>query len=402
MRLLNTSTLELCEFDISVAPRFAILSPTWGDDEITFDDMCGDRGAIEHRKGFQKIASFCQKAQESGFDHGWIDTCCIDKRSSAELSEAINSMYRYYAESAICFIHLADVELGGDQHVPDMVLNSRWFTRGWTLQELIAPSLRCVFDAAWTPITFTNMEEELAAAAKVPTKVLRDNSLVGSFCVAERMHWASKRQTTREEDIAYCLMGLFDIHMPTIYGEGGQKAFRRLQVEIMQTSFDQTLFAWRAPYDSSGLLARKPSDFRDTPELSIWGPRYLSPYSMTNVGLSVLVFDATIRNQDGAAPLEAPLMAMIQCDAHNPSTLQWQGLAIYLEPVAGAAFYVNGAERKAYRRVRCREWYLVPTQVSDSAPFWDVLVLEDEHHSLVLNARYADYSRFGRELPLRR
>jgi len=411
MRLLRTSTLEFQEFDLSLAPPFAILSHTWGEDEITFDDMRGDRAATKHRQGFQKVANFCQKAKEFGLDFGWIDTCCIDKRSSAELSEAINSMYQYYAISAVCFIHLADVEFGGAEPVVAMIQKSRWFTRGWTLQELIASPTRRVFDAAWAPIIFDDMDKELghgldvltevlAAAAQLPIKLLRGSSPVGSFCVADRMSWAATRHTTREEDMAYCLMGLFDVHMPIIYGEGGRKAFRRLQMEIMQTCFDQTLFAWRGPYENSGLLARKPSDFFDTPELSIWGPRYLSPYTMTNVGLSVRLIDVTSRGEEETELPQAPLMVIIQCDIQSPSNLQWLGLAICLEPVAGASFQVNGSQGTAYRRVRCNELHAVPLHVSEGAPFRDLLVLEDEHHSFVLKSRHADYSRFRKEFPL--
>jgi hypothetical protein len=107
--------------------------------------------------------------------------------------------------------------------------------------------------------------------------------------------------------MAYCLMGLFDVHMPIIYGEGGRKAFRRLQMEIMQTSFDQSLFAWRGQYQNSGLLAREPSDFRGTPQLSLWGPRYLSPFTMTNVGLSVQLLDVTPKDEDKATSNGASL-----------------------------------------------------------------------------------------------
>jgi len=203
--------------------------------------------------------------------------------------------------------------------------------------------------------------------------------------------------------MAYCLMGLFDVHMPPIYGEGGLKAFRRLQIEIMQVSFDQTLFAWRGPYASSGLLAHAPSNFVETPDTSIWGPRYLAPYSMTNVGLSIHVVDVTAFGSGaGAAELEhkgAKVKALIQCDVRMGIGNGWQGLAVYLEPVEGAAFCLNGLRRKAYRRVRCSEWYPVPGRTA-KYPFMGILVLEDAHEVLVINARLADFERWGKELPL--
>lgn len=353
---------------------------------------------IQQRQGFRKVVNFCRISKESGLKYGWVDTCCIDKRSSAELSESINSMYRYYAESDVCFIYLADVRASdGEEGVRVRMEKSKWFTRGWTLQELIAPSRRRVYDTDWTRIMGDRSKEglhtALATAAGIPRGVLDDSNPISSFCVAERMRWVSERLTTREEDMAYCLMGLFDVHMPIIYGEGVRKAFRRLQMEIMQTSFDQSLFAWRAEdYEESGLLARHPSDFSRMPYLSLWGPRYLSPYTMTNVGLSVRLVDVTPRKEKKASSPETTLTAIIQCNIKNLGTREWDSVAIFLRPIEDAAFQVNGAERKAYRRIRCDEIHRVSSAVAEGSPFCDILVLEDEHHSLILNSIRGDKS----------
>lgn len=412
MRLLNTITLEFVDSDsIFEDGDHAILSHTWGDEEVTFDDMCGDRAAIINRKGFQKIVGFCQKAREDGLKYGWVDTCCIDKRHSAELSEAINSMYGYYAGSYRCYIYLSDVLVSGEQSVLELISGSRWFTRGWTLQELIAPERRLLFDANWDPITAKTgdiaIHESLSLAAGIPVELLTNEESPSYYCVAERMSWAAKRDTTRAEDIAYCLLGLFDVNMVSIYGEGGIKAFQRLQTEIMKTSFDQTLFAWRTPPGPfrqifhSGLLAHAPSDFEQSGGLSIWGPRYLAPFSMTNVGLHLRLVDVTPKSPELDPPppwlLPGAMTAMIQCDIKNEATGQWQGLALYLRPVRGAGVRINGSYLKVYRRIHCGQWHIVPLAVSNGAPFFDLLVLDHDQHALVIRGEEADRSRFNTE-----
>ena len=193
--------------------------------------------------------------------------------------------------------------------------------------------------------------------------------------------------------MAYCLMGIFDIHMSPIYGEGGENAFRRLQIAIMQVSFDQTLFAWRGPYKESGLLARAPSDFRDSSGVSIWGPRYLFSYGMTNVGLSIRVADVSM-GEGGAENDPDIVRALVQSDVKIDG--RDQGLAVYLKPVEGAWFWTNGLPRPAYRRVRCSEWHVV--RRACGAPFREILVLEDSQDCLVTSARFSDLDRWGREL----
>ena len=112
MRLINTDTLQMVEYEHSRAPSYAILSHTWGDSEVSFEDIMragADQTTVSTKPGFRKIANFCKEARSRGFMYGWVDTCCIDKRNSAELSEAINSMYLYYSSAAVCLIHLGDV-----------------------------------------------------------------------------------------------------------------------------------------------------------------------------------------------------------------------------------------------------------------------------------------------------
>ena len=256
MRLLNTSTLGLGVFSRDEIPPYAILSHTWGDEEITFEVHSSARDALEAMKGWRKLHQSCKLAASLGFDWMWIDTCCIDKASSAELSEAINSMYAWYEQSKLCLVYLSDVECNPE---PDNALfrqqfaSSRWFTRGWTLQELIAPSHVSFYSQDWAFIgTRQSLRSDIHTITGIPESVFdlslpeaaaRDRGLQ-DLSLAQKMSWAADRQTTRAEDIAYCVMGLFDINMPLLYGEGREKAFRRLQEEIIKSTDDESIYAW--------------------------------------------------------------------------------------------------------------------------------------------------------------
>ncbi|KAK5634676.1 hypothetical protein RRF57_010389 [Xylaria bambusicola] len=260
-------------------PSYAILSHTWlcDGEEVTFEDLLEYHAAVARgesslaasfttRKGFQKIQGCCNIAVQSKLEWAWIDTCCIDKRSSAELSEAINSMFKWYRSSKIC--------LGDDTSFQD----SRWFTRGWTLQELLAPKRLSFYDHKWQLIGAMNKDpnlcETISDITSIPVAFLQGSPLTDA-CVAKRMSWASKRHTTRPEDIAYSLLGIFDVNMPLLYGEG-HKAFTRLQEAIISQTYDHSILAWgiRNPKplyerdvsskpEALGVLAMSPKDFED-------------------------------------------------------------------------------------------------------------------------------------------
>jgi hypothetical protein len=224
---------------------------------VTFQDMAlQPLSAVQRLVGFAKIQGCAKRAASDAYEWIWVDTCCIDKTSSSELSEAINSMFNWYQSASICFVYLSDVTQVSEQTLyslhnnsdASLISHSRWFTRGWTLQELIAPRAVEFFSANWVSIgTRWSLQSLLSDLTSIPKVILKGNTKRLYECsVAQRMSWAARRVTTREEDIAYCLLGIFDVNMPLLYGEG-TRAFRRLQEEILRRSEDLSLLAWATP-----------------------------------------------------------------------------------------------------------------------------------------------------------
>ncbi|KAN0117100.1 hypothetical protein V8E51_003077 [Hyaloscypha variabilis] len=232
MRLLEMKSLG--EFSlIQVATHntlpYAILSHTWTDQEVTYQDLIS--GAGKSKSGYEKIKFCGEQAARDGLQYFWVDTCCIDKSDPAELSKAINSMFRWYRNAKQCYVYLTDVlatSYDGDvqpsQSTWEVAFRgSRWFRRGWTLQELIAPA--------------TSLEKLVHEITKIPIQALRGNPF-SDFSIAERKGWAAQRQTTEEEDLVYCLLGLCEVSMPTIYGEEQEAALKRLEMTVKGFSKD--------------------------------------------------------------------------------------------------------------------------------------------------------------------
>jgi hypothetical protein len=215
---------------------YAILSHTWGEDgeEVNFGDL--KDGSGKTKDGYKKLRFCGQQTARDSLQYFWVDTCCINKSSDRELSEAINSMFRWYYKAAKCYAYLTDVSTN-DQI--DLSLqpwevafgNSRWFTRGWTLQELIAPPSVEFFCSNGNRLgDKKSLEGQLHKITGIPVSALRGSPL-SDFSFDERVLWARNRDTKREEDLAYSLLGIFDISIPVIYGEGKENAFRRLKRE---------------------------------------------------------------------------------------------------------------------------------------------------------------------------
>jgi len=222
---------------------------------VTFQDI--NSPSWMEKEGAKKIKLASEQARKEDLEFVWVDTCCIDKASSAELSEAINSMFSWYENASICYAYLEDVFIGDSpDSIPNIELkieNSKWFTRGWTLQELIAPIKVHFFDKHWVEIgNKSNLLDLLSRVTTIPTDVLTNPSSRRASSAARKMSWAAKRNTTRVEDSAYCLLGIFGVNMPLLYGEG-KKAFIRLQEEILKETDDHSLLAWESDPDPTSL-----------------------------------------------------------------------------------------------------------------------------------------------------
>ena len=437
MRLINVETLELEELFGDNVPKYAILSHTWGPDEVSLRDFALVRSYaadsahhiadptvdlsslrappslqpsyIERKSGYAKITQCCAQAARDDYRYVWVDTCCIDKTSSAELSEAINSMFEWYHLAGRCYVYLVDVDGppgssdtdcedsdGEDDREDGKGDNksqfeaSRWFTRGWTLQELIAPVDVRFYDCNWTLIGVrqprdndgktrrhpdVDLGPKISQTTGIPIGVLRwwDKSrprkrwelrkhadklqtVLQSFSIARRMSWAARRKTTRLEDEAYSLMGLFGVNMPMLYGEG-RRAFHRLQQAIMAVSSDQSILTfahtsstrWAASLDACPLLADSIECFTDclveTPGLN--APVWLSPgqrprATVFSPSLKALEIDLCVcsvrpRFEEGGC------LGILDCVYQNDYT---RHPAIFLRPLddQGETFIrVNGA-----------------------------------------------------------
>ncbi|KAF9469407.1 heterokaryon incompatibility protein-domain-containing protein [Collybia nuda] len=259
---------------------YAILSHRWGPGEPDFGTIVEKGGVtpasndtvLSELQGYQKLLKFCLEARTLGFKYAWADICCIDKSSSAEWQESVNSMYAWYANSSLCIVYLHGLES------LDELGKHEWFRRGWTLQELLAPESLIFYKDDWTPLDPVNLGKGKGVNDKLNTKIrpiiaettgIRPIFLDGFYpksnkqpkLVMELMGWASRRKTERPEDIAYCLLGIFNIAMPILYGEGDM-AFHRLQMEIMKRSPDWTLLFWGGLQSSySNLFAIHPRSF---------------------------------------------------------------------------------------------------------------------------------------------
>lgn len=410
MRLINCKSLDnlhLESFEPSSTPeKYAILSHTWETSqqgriarEVLYEDF--QHGAHlrndSNEMGWRKIEGACKQAKafDKDIEYVWVDGCCINKKDAAELTEAINSMFQWYAQSTVCIAYLSDME--------DDVLSpeAKWFSRGWTLQELVAsPEVR-FYNKNWDRMgSKSSLSNMLAEFTSINVEVLeaKDEKSIAralhTIPVCQKMSWASKRLTTKVEDKAYCLLGLFDIHIPLLYGEG-KAAFRRLQEAIIDKYNDLSILAWMAKYTVPdahtsknvmysnpnngevgpmpgfghsdcyhGILACDPREFEHAGSISSCFPKgqshiYNPEFSNTNKGVKITTF---LRKGWPFGSYIMPLMC--RSDKHSNN----QSLGIFLKWVGGATYVrANCTELKTLRSKDLQqtpgqdEFYLAPS-----------------------------------------
>lgn len=299
IRLLNAKSYTFTnEEDLrhQQRPPYVIISHAWGEQEVIYDDMA-DFQKMKASKSWKKadsaakVTGACKKVLEcfnGEIKHIWLDTVCINKKDPAEVSTSINSMYQWYKKADVCFAYLYDYP---SKEVAEFT-GSKWFTRGWTLQELVAPKRMKFFDKDWELVgDKESLQSALTSQTKISRNFLLQYDSISRASISQRMSWFSERETTVPEDTAYCLLGLFGVNMPLLYGEGKERAFRRLQEEIMKYSDDHSLFAWKhqvAQKDGSGLLAGSPDCFKETGAyVHKPGRDNNKPFQMTNKGISI-------------------------------------------------------------------------------------------------------------------
>ncbi|TBU23548.1 HET-domain-containing protein [Dichomitus squalens] len=298
MRVLDTHTGRFVWID-PVQEEYAILSHTWDPiGEQTYSSvrdlqLSTESTLFQNQALSSKVMQACAIARRDGFRYIWIDSCCIDKTSSSELSEAINSMFDWYRRAALCYAFLADVPNRSDSDALSRFEGSRWFKRGWTLQELIAPRSLVFLSADWEVFgTKTTLIATVAKVTGVEEGVLRHQKALSSVPVVVRMSWAANRETTRVEDRAYSLFGIFNIRLNALYGEG-ENAFIRLQEEILVRIPDQTIFAWGSGMTSHlgpSPLPRSPLSRITLYENAGTRPRFLLPLSPTDFAESGQIY----------------------------------------------------------------------------------------------------------------
>ena len=303
---------------------------------------------LERQKGlgYHKIRCAAILASRERLGFIWIDTCCVDDASSAEVGEAINGSWTRLADAEVCFAFLSDVpghQCNAQNLDYNILSQSAWWSNCWTLQELLAPKDVVFFNADWSLIGTKKRDlgETIQAITEIDLDIILRNRDVETASIARRMCWASRRFTDRVEDTAYSLIGLFNVSMSICYGEG-HKAFYRLQQEIIKDSDDESIFAWRYnganDEDPSGLLARYPSAFRDAGNIAPLTREVTErrPYSMTNRGLSMFMHMSHVKGDNEL------YLAALHCTAINDGEYS----AIYMKKDCNSPNH--------YFRVRCK------------------------------------------------
>ncbi|KAK3944343.1 hypothetical protein QBC46DRAFT_280208 [Diplogelasinospora grovesii] len=393
MRLINVKTEKLEEFLGHETRPYAILSHTWGNDreELSFRDV--EEGEIDKPGvGSVKFRGCCRQAEKDGLGYVWIDTCCINKDSSRELEEAINSMFRWYERASVCYAYLSDVPDNNPRKPESKFRTSRWFERGWTLQELLAPKKVQFYNSAWRCLgTKARLCGIVEKTTGVPRQFLQGIAELRTASVAQRMSWAAQRHTKREEDLAYCLLGIFDVSMGMVYGEGGDKAFFRLQQEIMKTTRDDSILAWglgvKEPFTSDSaqvtagrILAAAPSDFANSGQIVSREGSSTSSHSLDISGGRLRICLSLLTTSAGNA------IGLLRCGPDR-DTQQVVGIPL--------AKMTSGSSDEY---VRPRGWHSVlqPITASDASPkLIHIMIDSESKKSTEVNQQHWSYDDEG-------
>lgn len=363
MRLLkckSNDSFDLITFRTNDLPPYAILSHTWTDcKEVTYSELVAGTG--KNKAGYDKIRFCGERAAANNLQYFWVDTCCIDKSSSSELSESINSMFQWYQNAEVCYVYLADLPPGSDMSRLPLC---RWFSRGWTLQELVAPKVVQFYNREWNAIgTKVELVDIISSSTGIPSRHLLGHSALSDASIATRMSWAARRQTTRLEDLAYCLLGIFQVNIPLIYGEG-MRAFRRLQEEIIKRNNDLTIFAWELPQESRSkfvwLFAPSPSAFAASSDIIPYLDDSLN-FSITNKGLfftgGSFIRVAAVPTEDGRVEMLYLICLGVKLDKMVPrgSSAFRRDVGIYLRKIGPKLFCRDGLFRIAGLKVEIEQ-----------------------------------------------
>ncbi|KAK7460467.1 hypothetical protein VKT23_009188 [Stygiomarasmius scandens] len=232
-RLVDTHTLALVEFhERDTIPPYAILSHRWiKRKEVVYRRFKRHDRWTKLRSGYRKIQAACRQACQDGIRYIWIDTCCIKQGNHDDVAMNITSMYGYYQNAEVCYVYLVDV--GRKRTMFDgrfwWQLGSEWFQRGWTLQELLAPRTVIFLNKRWQRIGDKyDLRDDIQRQTTIPSAVLSGEQSVQDVDVLTRMSWAMDRETTKEQDEAYCLQGLLGVSVEPDYDESYYASFNRL------------------------------------------------------------------------------------------------------------------------------------------------------------------------------
>ncbi|KAG2363744.1 hypothetical protein BDR07DRAFT_888500 [Suillus spraguei] len=275
---------------------YVMLSHRWEGQEPQLDDIQGKSVyELSSVGNVRKLQRFCKTARDAGYRWAWSDTCCINKNGTVELPESITSMFRWYQHSSLTIVYLYDISPSSGSGA---LTSSDWITRGWTLQELLAPNIILFYRNNWTPYLDHHHEnhkqfimQELKDATGIDSR-FHVTFRPGMREPREKLKWASKRVTEKPEDVAYSLFGIFGVHLPVIYGENKQKALGRLLEEIVSQSRDISVLDWVGK--SSEFNSCLPAD------ITSYASSSTLPY-LSNDEIRASIFLLRVAGDEGAA-----------------------------------------------------------------------------------------------------